>query len=122
MLGKKVLFAPGFDHAGISTQSVVEKRLLKAEGKSRHDLGREKFLETVMDWKNESVYPVPMLSIYYVNALFSYQGRITNQLHRLGGSYDWDRVAFTMDEVRLLLDLRPSFSSFFFLRNSAKQS
>ncbi|KAF8907620.1 tRNA synthetases class I-domain-containing protein [Gymnopilus junonius] len=80
MLGRKVLFAPGFDHAGISTQSVVEKRLLKAEGKSRHDLGREKFLETVMDWKND------------------YQGRITNQLHRLGGSYDWDRVAFTMDE------------------------
>ncbi|PPR04623.1 hypothetical protein CVT26_015002 [Gymnopilus dilepis] len=80
MLGKEVLFAPGFDHAGISTQSVVEKRLLKTEGKSRHDLGREKFLETVMDWKND------------------YQGRITNQLHRLGGSYDWDRVAFTMDE------------------------
>jgi len=55
MLGKRTLFVPGFDHAGISTQSVVEKRLLKAEGKSRHDLGREKFLETVMAWKNESV-------------------------------------------------------------------
>lgn len=53
MLGRKTLFAPGFDHAGISTQSVVEKRLLKKEGKSRHDLGRERFLETVMDWKNE---------------------------------------------------------------------
>lgn len=55
MLGRKTLFAPGFDHAGISTQSVVEKRLFKAEGKTRHDLGREKFLDTVMDWKNEYV-------------------------------------------------------------------
>ncbi|PFH46539.1 hypothetical protein AMATHDRAFT_69603 [Amanita thiersii Skay4041] len=80
MLGKTVLFAPGFDHAGISTQSVVEKRLYKTEGKTRHDLGRERFLETVMDWKND------------------YQGRITNQLQRLGGSYDWSRTAFTMDE------------------------
>ncbi|KAJ7863189.1 hypothetical protein B0H13DRAFT_2254165 [Mycena leptocephala] len=62
MLAKTTLFAPGFDHAGISTQSVVEKRLYK------------KFLETVMDWKND------------------YQNRITRQLHRLGGSYDWDRA------------------------------
>jgi len=53
MLGRRTLFVPGFDHAGISTQSVVEKRLLKASGQTRHDLGREKFLETVMDWKNE---------------------------------------------------------------------
>lgn len=79
MLGKTTLFIPGFDHAGISTQSVVEKRLYKTSGKTRHDLGREKFLETVMDWKNE------------------YQERITNQLHRLGGSLDWSRVAFTMN-------------------------
>ncbi len=55
MLGKTVLFAPGFDHAGISTQSVVEKRLYKTSGKTRHDLGRDAFLETVMDWKNEWV-------------------------------------------------------------------
>ena len=55
MLGKRTLFAPGFDHAGISTQSVVEKRLLKTEGKTRHDLGRENFLEVVMNWKNEYV-------------------------------------------------------------------
>ena len=55
MLGKTTLFVPGFDHAGISTQSVVEKRLFKAEGKTRHDLGREVFLEKVMDWKNEYV-------------------------------------------------------------------
>ena len=54
MLGKTTLFVPGFDHAGISTQSVVEKRLLKT-GTSRHDLGREKFLEKVWDWKAEFV-------------------------------------------------------------------
>lgn len=53
MLGKTTLLVPGYDHAGISTQSVVEKRLFKTSGKTRHDLGREKFLETVMDWKNE---------------------------------------------------------------------
>jgi len=53
MLGKTVLFVPGYDHAGISTQSVVEKRLYKTSGKTRHDLGREAFLETVMEWKNE---------------------------------------------------------------------
>ncbi|KAI0290120.1 tRNA synthetases class I-domain-containing protein [Russula brevipes] len=79
MLGRTALFVPGFDHAGISTQSVVERRLFKTSGLTRHDLGRERFLDTVMDWKNE------------------YQERITNQLHRLGGSYDWSRVAFTMD-------------------------
>jgi len=55
MLGKPTLFVPGFDHAGISTQSVVEKRLYKLEGKTRHDLGREKFLETVWQWKHEYV-------------------------------------------------------------------
>lgn len=53
MLGKTTLFVPGFDHAGISTQSVVEKRLYKSSGKTRHDLGREKFLDTVWEWKNE---------------------------------------------------------------------
>lgn len=55
MLGKTTLFVPGFDHAGISTQSVVEKRLYKSSGKTRHDLGREKFLETVLEWKDEFV-------------------------------------------------------------------
>ncbi|EKM51310.1 uncharacterized protein PHACADRAFT_263357 [Phanerochaete carnosa HHB-10118-sp] len=80
MLGKTALFVPGFDHAGISTQSVVENRLWKSSGKSRHDLGREEFLKTVWEWKED------------------YQGRITNQLKRLGGSYDWSRVAFTMNE------------------------
>ncbi|KZT01902.1 uncharacterized protein LAESUDRAFT_763338 [Laetiporus sulphureus 93-53] len=80
MLGKTTLFVPGFDHAGISTQSVVEKRLYKSSGRTRHDLGREKFLETVWEWKND------------------YQKKIANQMRRLGGSYDWTRVAFTMDE------------------------
>ncbi|KAJ3482542.1 hypothetical protein NLI96_g6905 [Meripilus lineatus] len=80
MLGKTTLFVPGFDHAGISTQSVVEKRLYKTSGQTRHDLGREKFLDTVWEWKND------------------YQTRITAQLRRLGGSYDWERVAFTMDD------------------------
>ncbi|KIM30663.1 hypothetical protein M408DRAFT_328197 [Serendipita vermifera MAFF 305830] len=82
MLGKTTLFVPGFDHAGISTQAVVESRIWKLEGKTRHDYGRDAFLEKVWAWKDE------------------YQGRISKQLRRLGGSYDWDRVAFTMDEAR----------------------
>jgi isoleucyl-tRNA synthetase len=53
MRGFTTLFVPGYDHAGISTQSVVEKRLAKLEGLSRHDLGREKFLERCMAWKEE---------------------------------------------------------------------
>ena len=57
MLGRSTLFVPGFDHAGISTQSAVEKRLYKSSGKSRHDLGREKFLETVLEWKDEYAAP-----------------------------------------------------------------
>ncbi|KZS93907.1 hypothetical protein SISNIDRAFT_474035 [Sistotremastrum niveocremeum HHB9708] len=80
MLGKTVLYVPGFDHAGISTQSVVEKRLYKSSGKTRHDLGREKFLDLVWEWKND------------------YEARITSQLRRLGGSLDWDRVAFTLSD------------------------
>lgn len=53
MKGYTALYVPGYDHAGISTQSVVEKRLMKLEGLSRHDLGREKFLERCMAWKEE---------------------------------------------------------------------
>lgn len=53
MQGKTVLYLPGCDHAGISTQSVVEKMLYRRQGKTRHDLGRKKFLETVYDWKEE---------------------------------------------------------------------
>ena len=82
MLGKTVLFIPGFDHAGISTQSVVEKMLWKKEKKTRHDLGREKFTALVWEWKEE------------------YHTRIKNQLKKMGASYDWKREAFTMDETR----------------------
>lgn len=55
MRGFTTLFVPGFDHAGISTQSVVEKRLAKTQGLTRHDLGREKFLEQCYTWKEEYV-------------------------------------------------------------------
>ncbi|OXG32312.1 valine-tRNA ligase [Cryptococcus neoformans Ze90-1] len=80
MQGQTVLYLPGYDHAGIATQAVVEQRLMKTEGHSRHHYGREKFLEKVWEWKDQ------------------YQGKITNQMTRLGGSFDWDKVAFTMDD------------------------
>src|SRR3990172_5674999 len=79
MQGKDVLWQPGTDHAGIATQMVVE-RLLAAEGKTRHDLGREGFLERVWEWKKES------------------GNAITAQLRRLGATPDWGRERFTMDE------------------------
>ena len=79
MLGKTVLFLPGFDHAGIATQSVVEKQLFKQEGKTRYDYGREQFIEKVWDWKNV------------------YHTRIKDQIKKMGGSYDWSREAFTLD-------------------------
>lgn len=79
MLGKNVLCLPGTDHAGIATQVVVEKELAK-EGKSRYDLGREKFLERVWQWREE------------------YGGTILRQLRILGCSYDWRRERFTMDD------------------------
>ena len=79
MLGKNVLWQPGMDHAGIATQMVVERNLA-AEGIPRHDLGREKFIETVWQWKEKS------------------GGTICKQLRRLGASCDWSRARFTMDE------------------------
>ncbi len=79
MTGYDVLWQPGTDHAGIATQMVVEKNLAK-QGITRHDLGREKFVEAVWDWKKES------------------GGQIIKQLHRLGTSCDWDRERFTLDE------------------------
>lgn len=79
MLGKNVLWQPGMDHAGIATQMVVERNLA-AEGVTRHDLGREKFIETVWQWKEKS------------------GGTICRQLRRLGASCDWSRARFTMDE------------------------
>ena len=79
MQGFKTLWVPGTDHAGIATQNVVEKKLRK-EGKSRFDLGKEKFVEEIWDWKEK-----------YGNA-------ILGQLKRLGASCDWSRTRFTMDE------------------------
>jgi valyl-tRNA synthetase len=79
MKGKNTLWQVGTDHAGIATQMVVE-RLLNADGVTRHDLGREKFIEKVWDWKEES------------------GGNITRQLRRLGASPDWSRERFTMDD------------------------
>ena len=79
MAGFEALYLPGMDHAGISTQVVVERQL-REQGISRHDLGREKFLDHVWDWKAES------------------GGMILNQLSRLGVSADWTRERFTMDE------------------------
>ena len=79
MKGQRTLWQPGTDHAGIATQMVVERQL-EAEGKSRHDLGREAFIERIWEWKKES------------------GGNITRQLRRLGSSLDWQHERFTMDE------------------------
>nr|P49696.1 RecName: Full=Valine--tRNA ligase; AltName: Full=Valyl-tRNA synthetase; Short=ValRS [Takifugu rubripes]CAA62967.1 valyl-tRNA synthetase [Takifugu rubripes] len=79
MRGETTLWNPGCDHAGIATQVVVEKKLMREKGTSRHDLGREKFIEEVWKWKNEK------------------GDRIYHQLKKLGSSLDWDRACFTMD-------------------------
>jgi valyl-tRNA synthetase len=78
MQGYNTLWVPGIDHAGIATQVVVERQL-KKEGLTRHDLGREKFIERVWEWKEES------------------GGRILQQLRKMGASCDWPRTKFTMD-------------------------
>ena len=78
--GHEVLWLPGTDHAGIATQTVVERQLRKEEGKTRRDLGREEFLKRVWTWKEK------------------HGGIIIKQLTRLGCSCDWDRERFTMDE------------------------
>jgi len=80
MQGYSTLWLPGTDHAGIATQIKVEEMLRKEEGLTRYDLGREKFLERVWEWKH------------------TYGNRITNQLKKLGSSCDWSRERFTMDE------------------------
>ena len=80
MQGYSALWVPGTDHAGIATQIKVEENLRVNEGLTRYDLGREKFLERVWDWKKQ------------------YGGRIINQLKKIGSSCDWDRERFTMDE------------------------
>ena len=79
MQGYEVLWLPGMDHAGIATQNVVEREIAK-EGLSRHDLGRERFVERVWEWKAE------------------YGGKILDQMKRLGDGVDWSRERFTMDE------------------------
>ncbi|XP_043672900.1 valine--tRNA ligase isoform X1 [Vespula pensylvanica] len=79
MKGCTTLWNPGCDHAGIATQVVVEKKLWREEQKTRHDIGRDKFIEKVWQWKYEK------------------GDRIYTQLRKLGGSFDWDRASFTMD-------------------------
>ena len=79
MQGRNTLWQVGTDHAGIATQMVVERRLA-AEGTDRHELGRERFLDKVWEWKAES------------------GGTITQQLRRMGSSVDWSRERFTMDD------------------------
>ncbi|CCD25902.2 valine--tRNA ligase NDAI_0G01260 [Naumovozyma dairenensis CBS 421] len=79
MKGKTVLFLPGFDHAGIATQSVVEKQIWRQERKTKYDYGREEFVKKVWDWKE------------------IYHEKIKNQVKQLGASYDWIREAFTLD-------------------------
>ncbi len=80
MLGEETMWMPGTDHAGIATQNVVERHLQKEEGVTRHDLGREKFVERVWEWKEQ------------------HGSTIISQLKRLGCSCDWERERFTMDE------------------------
>lgn len=80
MQGYSALWVPGYDHAGIATQIKVEEHLRNTEGLTRHDLGREAFLERVWDWKNR------------------YGDRIVEQLKKMGCSCDWSRSRFTMDE------------------------
>ncbi|XP_043939220.1 valine--tRNA ligase [Protopterus annectens] len=79
MKGEMTLWNPGCDHAGIATQVVVEKKLWREQKKTRHDLGREKFIEEIWKWKHEK------------------GDRIYHQLRKLGSSLDWDRACFTMD-------------------------
>ncbi len=80
MRGRDVLWQPGTDHAGIATQSLVERQLMENQQPGRRELGREEFLKRVWTWKEHS------------------GGTIINQLKRLGASCDWSRERFTMDE------------------------
>ncbi|XP_070043693.1 LOW QUALITY PROTEIN: valine--tRNA ligase, mitochondrial 1-like [Nicotiana tomentosiformis] len=82
MSGYNTLWIPGMDHAGIATQVVVEKKIMRERNLTRHDIGRENFVSEVWNWKNE------------------YGGTILKQLRRLGASLDWSRECFTMDEKR----------------------
>ena len=82
MAGRKALWLPGTDHAGIATQTVVEKTLARERGVGRHELGRDAFVSEVFKWVDD------------------YGGRICNQIRRMGASVDWSRQAFTMDAPR----------------------
>lgn len=81
MSGFETLWMPGTDHAGIATQAVVERRLKEDENKTRHDLGREKLVERIWEWKEQ------------------YETRILNQLRSMGCSCDWSRTRFTLDDI-----------------------
>src|SRR5688572_13679735 len=78
MMGDNTMWMPGTDHAGIATQTVVEKRVLREEGRKRTDFAREEFVKKIQAWKDE------------------YEATITNQLKLMGCSCDWERQAFTM--------------------------
>jgi valyl-tRNA synthetase len=93
LMGHDCLWVPGMDHAGIATQNVVEKQLM-AQNMTRHDLGREKFVERVWEWKEQS------------------GGTIKNQLKKIGVAVDWDRERFTMDE-QCSLAVRTAFKQLF---------
>ncbi len=94
MQGFNTLWMPGTDHAGIATQAVVEKRLLEEEKKTRHDLGREKLVERIWEWKAQ------------------YEARIISQLKQMGCSCDWQRTRFTLDDV-CARAVRHTFSDLF---------
>src|SRR5471032_1533145 len=79
MEGREVLWLPGTDHAGLATQTAVEKHIRNTEKKTRHDFGREKFVERIWQWKEE------------------FGGIITQQLRKIGASCDWSRERFTLD-------------------------
>lgn len=81
MQGFNALWMPGTDHAGIATQAVVERRLKTEENKTRHDIGREKLVERIWQWKDQ------------------YEARILGQLKRMGASCDWERTRFTLDPM-----------------------
>ena len=80
-LGFNTLWVPGTDHAGIATQSVVERRMFENEGKTRHDIGRAALVSRIWDWKKE------------------YETRITTQVQTIGSSCDWERQRFTLDDM-----------------------
>jgi valyl-tRNA synthetase len=82
MRGESVSWVPGMDHAGISTQTVVEKKLMREKKLTRHDIGREAFVDQIWSWKE------------------LHGDKITQQMKRLGASVDWDQNFFTLDETR----------------------